>query len=94
MLPLDLSGSFLVLRGREAFRQGDVLLFVEGGPAVERDPVVIIDLPLQRLLGLVERVVPNVARGLRPACHEQYRQHSGEDMFAHTDTSRRCPYGI
>ena len=30
-----------------------------------------------------------VASGLRPACHEQYRQHSGEDMFAHTDTSRK-----
>ncbi len=56
--------------------------------------MVMIDLSFQRFLGLGERVVPFVAPGLRSVCHDQYRQHNGEDMLAHTDTSKGYPYGI
>ena len=76
-----------MLRGSKTLREGGVLLLVERRPAVERDPMVIIDLPFQRLLGLAERIVPFVARGLRLGRHNQRGQQKHHDAFVHADTS-------
>lgn len=91
MLPLHSRRTLLVLIGRKALRQLDLLVRIEKSSAIERLPMVIVNFLLQKPLGFGKTFVLHIARC--PALCRQHQQQSPQqphDPF-HDDTLEKCP---